>query len=256
MPFVAKNADAQVGKIVDALREKGQLDETLIVITADHAAQTGDPFFGVLAPGVTNPRCTPPSTGIRSDCNWYFGQDADEVYLDPSPAVAALRDRLAGNLAFSYQDTQIAAYLNDRSLAKKRDAADAVLDMPGVVASYYINAAQNDYTRFGTNRMTGQERKWFNDHADELVDTMANNTAPDVVGITGTDVTYGVTGDHGGSQELVQNIPMVFYGPGVSQRDSRREFRHVDVLPTILEAMGVDYDPGDLDGEAAKLSKP
>ena len=59
MPFVAKNADEQVGQIVDALRTKGQLDETLIVITADHAAQTGNPFFGVLAPGVTNPRCTP-----------------------------------------------------------------------------------------------------------------------------------------------------------------------------------------------------
>jgi type I phosphodiesterase/nucleotide pyrophosphatase len=262
MPFVAKNADKQVGRIVDALDERGLLDETLIVITADHAAQTGNPFFGLLAPGVANPQCgpsTPPSTGIRSDCNWYYGDEdnarQDEVYLDPSPAVAALRDRLAGNLAFSYQDTQIAAYLNDRSLAKKREAADAVLDMPGVVASYYINTAQDDYTRFGTNRMTGQERKWFDEHADELVDTMANNTAPDVVGITGTDVTYGVMGDHGGSQELVQNIPMVFYGPGVSQRDSRREFRHVDVLPTILEAMGVDYDPGDLDGEAVELSK-
>ena len=46
MPFVAKNADAQVGQIVDALREKGLLDETLIVITADHAAQTGNPFLG------------------------------------------------------------------------------------------------------------------------------------------------------------------------------------------------------------------
>ena len=70
----------------------------------------------MLAPGVTNPPCgpsTPPSTGIRSDCNWYYGDEdnarQDEVYLDPSPAVAALRDRLAGNLAFSYQDTQIAA---------------------------------------------------------------------------------------------------------------------------------------------------
>ena len=52
------------------------------------------------------------------------GPRQDEVYLDPSPAVAALRDRLAGNLAFSYQDTQIAAYLNDTSLAKKREAAD------------------------------------------------------------------------------------------------------------------------------------
>jgi hypothetical protein len=251
LPFVAKNADAQVGKIVDALRAKGQLDETLIVITADHAAQTGRPFLGDLNP-VVGPTCG----GIRSDCNWYFGKETTEAesYLEPSPAVAALRDRLAGNLAFSYQDTQIAAYLNDRSLAKKREAAEAVLDMPGVMASYYINTAQDDYTRFGTNRMTGWERKWFAEHTDELVDTMANNSAPDVVGITRTDVTYGVMGDHGGSQELVQNIPMVFYGPGVSHRDSRREFRQVDVLPTILEAMGIDYDPGDLDGEAVDLS--
>jgi hypothetical protein len=256
LPFVAKNADAQVGNIVDALREKGQLDETLIVVTADHAAQTGNPFFGVLAPGVDSPKCTPPSNGIRSDCNWYYGQDADEIYLDPSPAVAALRDRLAGNLAFSYQDTQVAAYLHDTSLAKKREAAQAVLDMPGVMAAYYINGAQDDYTRFGTNRMTGAERAWFVKHSDDLVDTMANRSAPDVVGITRTNVTYGVIGDHGGSQKLVQNIPMVFYGPGVNSKDSNRTLRQVDILPTILKTMGIGYDPSTLDGKAVNLSKP
>ena len=63
--------------------------------------------------------------------------------------------------------------------------------------------------------MTGAERAWFVQHADDLVDTMANRSAPDVVGLTRTNVTYGVIGDHGGSQKLVQNIPMVFYGPGV-----------------------------------------
>jgi hypothetical protein len=30
----------------------------------------------------------------------------------------------------------------------------------------------------------------------------------------------------------------------------------VDVLPTILKTMGIDYDPSDLDGQAVKLSKP
>jgi hypothetical protein len=124
------------------------------------------------------------------------------------------------------------------------------------MASYYINAAQDDYTRFGTNHMTGHERAWFVQHADELVDTMANNSAPDVVGLTRTNVTYGVMGDHGGSQKLVQNIPMIFFGPGVGAKDSNREIRHVDVLPTILKTMGIDYDPADLDGEAMKLSKP
>jgi arylsulfatase A-like enzyme len=122
------------------------------------------------------------------------------------------------------------------------------------VASYYINAAQNNYTRFGTNRMTGQERKWFMEHTDELVDTMANNSAPDVVGITGTDVTYGVMGDHGGHNKLTQNIPGVFFGPGVGKKDSKVELRHVDILPTILSTMGIPYDPDDFDGQAVDLS--
>lgn len=256
LPFVAKNADKQVGRIVDALKARGLLDDTLIVITADHAAQTGRPFHGVLAPGVENPLCNAPSTGIRSDCNWYFGSDSDEVYRDPSPAVAQLRDALAGNLDFSYQDSHVAAWLHDNSLAKKREAAAAVLDMPGVIASYHTNAAQDDYRLFGTNPMLGAERSWFVRHGEELVDTMAAPSGPDVVGLVATDVTYGVIGDHGGHGRLIQKIPMVFYGPGIGSKDPKEEMRLVDVMPTILKTMGIDYDPADLDGEAVKLPKP
>jgi Type I phosphodiesterase / nucleotide pyrophosphatase len=271
LPYAAKNADVQVGRIVDALSDEGLLDDTLIVITADHAAQTGtgEHFHGVLAPAVTLPQCalppeypqsTPASTGIRSDCNWYLGTEngtpADEIYEVPSDAVKELDTRLAGNLAFSYQDTQVAAWLNDRSLAKKQEAAAAVLDMPDVMASYYINEAQDGYQPYGTNRITGAERAWFARHAQELVDTMANSAAPDVVGLVRTNATYGVTGDHGGSTKLVQNIPMVFYGPGVGAKDSNRELRLVDVMPTILNTMGIPYDGASVDGEAVKLSKP
>jgi hypothetical protein len=263
LPFAAKNADAQVGRIVDALDDRGLLDDTLIVITADHAAQTGHHFNGRFdgfptTDGINN-ACDPATTsnGIRSDCNWYYGFETTETerYLDPSPAVAALRDRLAGNLAFSYQDTQVAAWLNDTSLAKKREAAEAVLDMPDVMASFYINAAQNDYRLYGSNHITGAERSYFARHAEELVDTMANSSAPDVVGLVRTDATYGVMGDHGGSTKLVQNIPMVFYGPGVGSKDSNKEMRLVDVMPTILSTMGIDYDEDSVDGEAVKLSK-
>jgi hypothetical protein len=261
LPFIAKTADRQVGKIVDALRTRGVLDETLIVITADHAAQTGNRFFGEFEgfASATGPRCDPPSTGIRSDCNWYYGRDADEDYRDPAPAVAALRDRLGGptgNLDFSYQDGHIAAWLKDTSMAKKNEAAAAVLDMPGVIASYRKNAANNDYIRFGTNHTTGAERSWFVRHGDELVDTMAERTGPDVVGLVASDVTYGVKGDHGGHNRLIQNIPMVFYGPGVGSHDSNREMRLVDVMPTILKTMGIAYDEDEVDGEAVKLSKP
>jgi predicted AlkP superfamily pyrophosphatase or phosphodiesterase len=260
LPFIAKNADRQVGKLVAALRAKRLLDDTLIVITADHAAQTGRPFLGRLD---TFPRgvddsnlCDPEtgSTGIRSDCNWYYGEDADERYLDPSPAIARFRDALAPNLRFSYQDGHVAAWLNDNSLASKRQAAAAALNLPGVIASYHLNGAQDDYRLFGTNRMSGAERSWFRRHGEELVDTMAAPYGPDVVALLKTDVTYGVIGDHGGHNRLIQNIPMIFSGPGVGSRDSNAEMRLVDVLPTVLETMGIDYDEDDLDGQAVRLS--
>jgi hypothetical protein len=264
LPFIAKNADVQVGKIVAALKARGLLDETLIVLTADHAAQTGRPFLGRLDTfpiGVPDMNgCDPAtgSTGLRSDCNWYYGRDADEVYLDPSPAIAAFRDALtppAGvtNLRFSYQDGHIAAWLNDNSPARKREAADAALALPGVIASFRLNDAQDDYRLHGTNSMSHSERKWFQQHGEKLVDTMAAPYGPDVTALLNTDVTYGVMGDHGGHNRLIQNIPMVFYGPSVGSNDSNKEIRLVDVMPTILEAMGIRYDKRDVDGKAVRL---
>ncbi len=268
LPFAAKNADAQVGRMVDALRTEGLLDETLIVITADHAAQTGRPFVGrldgpLLAGGVPCDSVNG-SSGLRSDCNWYYGQDANETYRDPSPAVAALRAALTPpggdpvadtNLAFSYQDGHVAAWLKDNSAARKRQAAAAALDMPGVIATYRLNDAQNRYRLFDTNPMGNAERRWFRSHAQELVDTMAAPFGPDIVALLKTDVTYGVMGDHGGHNRLIQNIPMIFSGPGVGTKDSKKELRLVDVLPTVLDTMGIDYDKHDFDGEAVGLGR-
>jgi hypothetical protein len=264
LPFAARNADAQVGRIVDALEAKGILDETLIVITADHAAQTGDLFLGRLdgpaTPGGIRCDAVNGSSGLRSDCNWYFGRDADETYLDPSPAIAGFRDALirpdgVTNLDFSYQDGHVAAWLDDNSRTMKRQAADVALDLPGVIASYYLDDDEDDYRLFGTNRMTRSERHWFQRHAGRLVDTMAAPYGPDVTALLETDVTYGVMGDHGGHNRLIQNIPMIFYGPGVGSRDSGKEIRLVDVMPTILETMGIRYDRRDIDGNAVKLSR-
>jgi arylsulfatase A-like enzyme len=268
LPFAAKNADEQVGRIVDALRDKGILDDTLIVVTADHAAQTGRPFLGRLDGPLTagGVRCDSVngSSGLRSDCNWYYGQDADENYRDPSPAVAALRAALTPpggdpvadtNLRFSYQDGHIAAWLTDNSTAKKQEAAQAVLEMPGVIASYHLNGTQDDYVRYGTNKTTGHERAWFVQHGDELVDTMAAPFGPDVVGLLESDVTYGVMGDHGGHNRLIQEIPMIFAGPGVGAKDPNRQMRLVDVTPTVLNLMGIEFVPADFDGKAVKLPK-
>jgi hypothetical protein len=261
LPFIAKTADRQVGRILDALETRGLLDKTLVVLTTDHAAQTGRQFNGRLdtfPPGVPDMNgCDPAtgSTGLRSDCNWYFGRDADEVYLDPSPAIARLRDALAGNLGFSYQDGHVGAWLVDRSRESREQAAEAMLDLPGAIATFRLTDSEDDYRLVGRNRMSLRELLWFWRHGEELVDTMAAPYAPDAVALLETDVTYGTMGDHGGHNRLVQNIPMVFSGPGVGSRDSLKEIRLVDVLPTILETMGIDYDRRELDGRAVTLGR-
>ena len=101
------------------------------------------------------------------------------------------------------------------------------------------------------------ERRWFNQHAQELVDTMAAPYGPDVVGLLHNDTTYGVYGDHGGHQEQVQNIPIIFSWSGL-QGGARPStaLRSVDILPTILTTMGIPFDASSLDGAAAKLPSP
>jgi hypothetical protein len=266
LPFIAKTADEQVGRLIDTLEAQGILDETLVVVTADHAAQTGLRFHGrfdTFTVG-SNINACDPATGtssfaLRSDCNWYYGRDADESYLDPSPAIQQLKDALTPpggetNVRFSYQDAHIAVWLNDTSSAKKQEAAEAILDLPSVIASFRLNGAQDDYDLFGTNAMTGAEHRWFDQLGEKLVDTMAAPYGPDVVALLKNETTYGVMGDHGGHQRLVQRIPMIFSWPGLRSRAQLQSIRSVDVLPTILTVMGIDFEKADMDGEAVPLT--
>jgi len=244
LPFIAQNADAQVGRIADALEAAGELDETLIVIAADHGAQTGKRFYGINQPG-------------RSDFNWYFGIEStsgsNEDYRMPSPAIQQLVDALGTDLGFSYQDSHIAVWLNDISLGSKRDAALAVRNLPDVVAAYYRDGDR--YVRHGSlGTMSGGARSWFNQHAQELVDTMAADYGPDVVGLLADDVTYGVYGDHGGHQAQVQNIPIIFSWSGLQAGATPSvPMRSVDILPSILSLMGISFDASSMDGKAVTL---
>ena len=246
LPFLANLADEQVGRVVDALETAGILDETLVVITADHGAQTGEHFFGINEP-------------FRSNFNWYYGVEtttgSNEDYRMASPAIQGLVDDLGSNLGFSYQDSHIAVFLNDQSPASLQDGADAVRDLPRVVAAYYREG--DHYVRHGTVGSMGRaERQWFNRHAQELVDTMAAPGAPDVVGLLRDETTYGVYGDHGGHQELVQNIPIIFSWSGLDDGvRPGRAIRSVDIMPTILRLMGIAYDPGSLDGRGVALPR-
>ena len=117
-----------------------------------------------------------------------------------------------GNVDFTYQDGHIATWLHDRSPAKLAEAAAAIRGMPDVIASYVRDGDR--YRRVGpTGAMSGRERSWWVRWGQELIDTMAAPSGPDVVGLLRDDVSYGVAGDHGGHQRAIQEIPMVFSWP-------------------------------------------
>jgi hypothetical protein len=233
LPFAVKTADEQVGKIVAALKEQGVDDETLVVLTTDHAVQQAVRYHGVNRAG-------------QSDFNWYYGQDSDERYLDPSPAIKPMID--TGNIDFMYQDGHVAAWLKDRSKPALKKAAGVMRTLPDVVATYYRDGSHYRLVWSGRN-MTASERQWWMDHED-VVHTMAAPYGPDVVGLLRDRTSYGVAGDHGGHQKEIQRIPMILAGPGVEPgASSGEEARLVDLLPTILNLVDVPQDPAHpLDG--------
>lgn len=239
LPLAARTADDQVGRVVERLRALGQLEETLIVLTTDHAGQPSRRFHGV-------------DTAGRGDFNWYYGATQNGTYLDPSPSLAPLL--ATGNVRFSYQDSAIRTWLTDSSRTAKRTAAQAMATLPDVIATYSLRPNGRRYRLETANlaAMSGPERRWWRSRGRRIVNTMAAPYGPDVVGLLRDDTSYGVAGDHGGHQEAVQRIPIVFAGAGIGPRDSSARMRSVDVLPTVLETMGITPGPG-LDGRARRL---
>ncbi|HWL91404.1 MAG TPA: hypothetical protein VNP90_08565, partial [Actinomycetota bacterium] len=249
----AEIADVQLGRMLDAVAALDEEDggETLVVLTADHGATYGEDFYGKTGP-----------VGI-SNSNWYYAPvgvyDAgalgpfvpptDPLYHNPSPALQPLID--TGNVQFSYQSTAVETWLIDHSVAKKREGAAAMLELPGVIASYWHDGDR--FRLFGTNAMTGREKAWWKQHGQELVNTMAAPNGPDLIGLLHDRTSYGVYGDHGGAQESVQRVPMVFWSPSLAfENDTGAPFKTIDVMPTILDVMGI-AETSPTDGTARPL---
>ena len=132
-------------------------------------------------------------------------------------------------------------WLLDQSAEKVAEAAGIMEDMPDVTAVWRRDG--DHFTLVSPVRWdlmpTKAERKWFEQHAQELVDTQAADYGPDLIATLPDDTTYSVAGDHGGIQRATQQIPIVFAGAGLGSKDIKNPVRSVDVMPTILKAMGI-----------------
>lgn len=242
LAFAAKTADEQVGRVMDKLRASGELANTLVVLTADHGSVPGRQFYG-----------TQNSALNYGFYNWYYGTAANDVpYLQPQTALQPLVD--TGNVGLTYSDSMLRAWLKDTSPAKVSEAAAIMAQMPGVSAVWTRNGDHYDLASpIRRDLMTTPgEIAWFTRHAQELVDTEAAVYGPEVIATLVDDTTYSILGDHGGIQRRSQLIPIVFAGANTSSVDLQAPVRSVDIMPTVLSAMGITPDAG-LDGTAYTL---
>jgi hypothetical protein len=242
MPWIAKNADEQVGEVIEALKDEGDWSSTLFIVLADHGSTWARNAHYVDAAGGGNLSWYyDPNDQAKNTTYGRFGAN-NEAVLAPLNAT--------GNLAYSYQSTAIEAWLIDRSWTKKAEAAAAMRGMPDVIATYVRWGDRYVLTSKGA--MTRAERIWWAAHGQRLVNTMASPAGPDVVGLLKDQTSYGVYGDHGGAQRAVQRIPMVMYVKGMKHKVSVAPFRLVDVLPTVLYNMGIKK-MAPMDGRAYSL---
>ncbi|MEI6451544.1 MAG: sulfatase-like hydrolase/transferase, partial [Actinomycetes bacterium] len=247
MTFIAKNADDQLGRVIQALRDLGQLDETLIVVLGDHGSTYAETAPYVDAAGGGN-------------LSWYYDPNsmaANTTYGRPGANNEAVLGPLnaTDNVAYSYQSTAIETWLIDQSWAMKVEAAGAMATLPGVIATYVKSEDGNRYVLnrgVTSTRMNASELMWWLLHGQELVNTMAFDGSADVVGLLADKTSYGVYGDHGGAQKDVQRIPMIMYSPSMLSTVDNSRMRLVDVMPTVLRTMGIPL-AAPVDGRAYRL---
>jgi arylsulfatase A-like enzyme len=230
MVAATAEADRQVGRIMAELEAQDVLDDTLVVLTSDHGSVAGRTFHGKEV-----------AERDYGYFNWYYGDAENDSVTYNRPQDALLPLVGTGNVGLSYSDSMLRVWLKDQSPAKVDEAAAVMRALPSVTAVWKRHG--DHYDRVSPVRwdrmLTGGERAWFARKAQELVDTQAADYGPDLIATLPDDTTYSVKGDHGGIQRAAQQVPIVFAGAGLSSRDLRAEVRSVDIMPTILKAMGI-----------------
>ncbi|MGH2441643.1 MAG: alkaline phosphatase family protein [Chloroflexota bacterium] len=205
--------DKDLGRIEDAYRKAGILNQTLFVITADHGMMPITHFVPatVVTNAVTQAGTTSPDIASSS---------GDYVWLaDPTKAQAVAQNVL--------------------------NAKD-----PGVQSAYYlatVNGAQK-YVSADTSSVTPAM-----ENANQyLLSALMNGHEPQVVvfgneGASFSDPTSNWKADHGGNSWQSQHMPLIFSGPGIqSGVVSNTPVQLDDIAPTVLTDMGVT--PTGMDG--------
>lgn len=224
-----ERADQMLGEILETLRTKNLLNETLIIVTADHGGQRNTSFHG-----------------IREAGHLEYGKGENFSDFQIAPALKPLID--TGLVDVSTQDSMIRMWLKKRDRISIARFSDKMRQVPGIAEIYTKQETGKSvhYIRtYRSHELTDRALEWAKTHHQELVETMAAPGSPDVLGVLLDGHGYGLIGEHGGAQEEVQRIPFYVSAANLKDLGSESDFavRLVDLNPIVGKIMRLNAQP-------------
>jgi hypothetical protein len=164
---IIRIADRQLGRILDELQKMKLLERTVIVVTADHGGEGIDYYLG----------------------NWKkgpWGRIENEESRKPPFWIDRLLSPESGKVTACNASTAIRLWLEDRSIENKKRVIRAMCEISGVVEVYSLVQSDRAWSYEKVYSSLGHQsssfRKWAEEHNLELVNTLASETAPDLIG--------------------------------------------------------------------------
>lgn len=230
-------ADDQVGRLVNYLKETGQWDETLLVITADHGGISAiKNFYGDKEPDHL----------VRNST--YAKLEDEELTELSRVAKKWINTEKVERAAF---DTSIRLWFKKGMTWDKQKECKHFSKMPGAVAVYSKEQKKDAWGYESCSRYRGPKFPPFLDPIP-LLNTMAIEEGPDLVIQLADETGYRVAGDHGGLQEKALRIPMLFRSPDLKPETSDCPVRLVDLLPLVMTQLTIS-PPAWMDGNRSCL---
>ncbi len=207
--------DAQLGSMVSTLRQQGELEHTVIILSAKHGQSPIDP-----------------SKLTRID---------DGPIVDALNAAWTAAGHTGKLVAFTIDDDGVLMWLNDRSQAAADFAKTFLLGHGGTGTD--VTGASKPYTASGlTTVYAGSAAAKY--IGVSPTDTVGMSRVPDVIGIAqvGSVYTGGTAkiAEHGGANADDRDVPLVVAGPMITPSVQTNPVETTQIAPTILKLLGLD----------------
>ncbi|MGA8029005.1 MAG: alkaline phosphatase family protein [Bryobacteraceae bacterium] len=209
--------DVSIGEMVNALRARGLLDSTLIVITAKHGQSPIDPHRYFAIPGHSGTNGTSPATLIATD--------------------------LPGYIPFSESP------LNPTGIGSTEDDVSLLWLAPGSDVQTAIDLIESN------PKMVGLGQIYYGRTLQSMLDLPGlppdgDSRTPDIIVTPNVGVTYTGSSkkqaEHGGFAHDDTNVMLLLSNPSFTASTVTSEVQTAQVAPTILKVLGLN--PSLLDG--------